>query len=158
MPVANFNKANSVAVGSTYEICGRSQARNGQWDVRSYSFVGQNTSFEYISGGSAFGSATLEDTSGNGNNGTITSATWWKKDVDANYATPQLFKSDLGTQTGDVTGQYTDGTPYYASDDVFWTHDKVGFNFTILPYSAVQGVGGLPGSLFRIPLGIDIGL
>ncbi len=87
----------------------------------------------YIENGD-FGSATLVDHSGNGNTVPIGSATWWKQDVDENYATSQLYKSTLVSPlTEDQNVVYTDATPYYASDDVFWNpyNQDVNFDFTV---------------------------
>lgn len=81
---------------------------------------------------SYYGSLDLPDLSGNGNDGTLNNVLWWKKGVDAVYATPQLAKSDIGTQTGDLTLKYTDATPYYASDNTFWTHNKATYVFTVI--------------------------
>ena len=75
---------------------------------------------EYIKNGD-FGSSVLTDHSGNGNDGTIEGATWWKERVDEVYATPALYKATLVSPlTEDQNVTYTDATPYYGADDVFW--------------------------------------
>ncbi len=59
---------------------------------------------------------------------------WWKKGVDENYATSQLFKSTLTSPlTEDQNVVYTDATPYYASDDVFWNpfNQDLTYDFTV---------------------------
>ena len=87
----------------------------------------------YIKNGD-FGSTTLIDHSGNGNDGTINGATWWKKGVDEVYATPDLYKSTLVSPlTEDQYVTYTDGTPFYDSDDTFWNpyNQDVTYSFTV---------------------------
>ena len=110
--------------------------------------------YNYIQNGD-FGSTTLVDHSGNGNDGTINGAQWWKKDVDENYLTPQAYKSSWiipMEQSQNVI--YTDAEPYYPTDDVFWndynidpTYDfivnkqsdggtgELGYGFTTYTYS-----------------------
>jgi len=75
---------------------------------------------EYIQNGD-FGDATLIDHSGNGNDGTIVGAEWWKEGVDEAFATPQLYKSSFDVPMEDnqfVT--YTDGLPVYFTSNIFW--------------------------------------
>ncbi len=69
---------------------------------------------------------------------------WWKKDVDENYATSQLFKSTLTSPlTEDQHVVYTDAEPYYASDDVFWNpfNQDVNFDFTVAPLGGTGSIG-----------------
>ncbi len=109
---------------------------------------GTSDTYSYIQSGD-FGSSTLIDHSGNGNNGTIHGAQWWKKGVDENYATPQLFKSTLVSPlTEDQNVIYTDATPYYPSDDVFWNpyNQDLTYSFTVSEQSesfSLLGIGSM---------------
>jgi hypothetical protein len=74
----------------------------------------------YIQNGD-FGSPTLIDHSGNGNDGTINGAKWWKRNVDEVYSTPDLYLSTLPVTPEEfqyVT--YTDAEPYYPTNDPYW--------------------------------------
>lgn len=87
----------------------------------------------YIKNGD-FGSPVLIDHSGNGNDGTINGATWWKKGVDEVYATPDLYKSTLVSPlTEDQNVTYTDGTPFYDSNDPFWNpyNQDISYSFMV---------------------------
>lgn len=98
---------------------------------------------EYIKNGD-FGSLILTDHSENGNDGIIVGAQWWKQDVDENYITPQLYKSTLVTPlTEDQNVIYTDATPYYPSDDVFWNpyNQDLTYNFTVSRSETQQCAG-----------------
>lgn len=94
-----------------------------------------------------FGDSSLIDNSGNGNDGTIFGAVWWKKYVDEVYATPQLLKDTLTDPLGaDYHVVYTDATPFYPSDDVFWNPYNLDpeFTFTVVQ----QGAGGADGASY----------
>ncbi len=75
----------------------------------------------YVQNGD-FGSSTLIDHSGNGNDGTIVGAQWWKKDVDQAFADPLTYRSQLPATPVEVQHvTYTDKTqPYYPTGDAFW--------------------------------------
>ncbi len=75
---------------------------------------------EYIQNGD-FGSETLIDHSGNGNDGIINGAQWWKKDVDQAFSDPLTYRSQLPATPVEVQHvTYTDGVPYYPTGDPFW--------------------------------------
>ncbi len=87
----------------------------------------------YIQNGD-FGSPTLIDHSGNGNNGTINGATWWKQGIDEVYANPTLFKASRPIPMEESQKViYTDGTPFYPVDDVFWNpyNQDATFSFSV---------------------------
>lgn len=92
---------------------------------------------DYINS-SNFGDTTLVDNSGNGNDGTIVGAQWWKKEVDQNFATSQLYKDTLVSPlTEDQYVIYTDATPYYGSDDPFWNpyNQDATYSFSVVQQS-----------------------
>ncbi len=96
----------------------------------------------YINEGD-FGSPVLPSNP-SGADGSYNGATWWKKGVDENYATSQLYKSTLVSPlTEDQHVVYTDAEPYYASDDVFWNpfNQDANFGFTVAPLGGTGSIG-----------------
>ncbi len=96
----------------------------------------------YIQNGD-YGDATLIDHSGNGNDGTINGATWWKKGVDQVFATPDLYKATLVSPLPEKqVATYTDGTPFYSSEDVFWNpyNQDVTHDFTVKKLASTIGI------------------
>jgi len=93
----------------------------------------------YIQNGD-FGSATLIDHCGT-NDGTINGAQWWKVGVDEVYATPALYKTALVSPlTEDQYVTYTDASPYYNSDNVFWNpyNQDTTYDFNVTTQVAVN--------------------
>lgn len=114
-------------------MCRNDQTVGVRGCVRLVEYVGL---FRYIINGDFGDTETvLVDSSGNGNNGLFFGASWWKRDVNQNFATPQLFKDTLTTPlTEDQYVIYTDATPYYGSNDPFWNpyNQDPTFSFTVV--------------------------
>ena len=94
-------------------------------DVCSYKLTSFDESILYVDYDTGirneYGVSTVTDDSGNNNNLNVNGAQWWKLGIDENYSTPQLLKNTLvfpPVVAYDVI--YTDGSPYYGSNHVFW--------------------------------------
>ena len=87
----------------------------------------------YIQNGD-FGSATLVDHSGNGNDGTIVGAQWWKKDVDENFLTKTAYKSSWAIPM-EETQKVVVTTPseYEPTESTYWNDYNIDptFDFTV---------------------------
>jgi len=118
---SNFD-GSGIDVNSFVAIGGKSQNRYFSGLIRDYAYTTNSSQLvmSYIQNGD-FGSATLIDHSGNGNNGTINGATWWKEGVDQQFDTPQLYKSQWVIPMEESQNVvYTDALPYYATKNAFW--------------------------------------
>ncbi len=80
-----------------------------------------------------FGNSTIIDSSGNGNDGTIVGATWWKTvngvPYTGAYLTPTAYRSTLLRPVENNADQrviYTDGEPVWERDDPEWNDWNLG--------------------------------
>lgn len=111
------------------------------WEGYSSEVIGydgsNNELFNYSSQGS-FGNTSIGDL-------TLVNPVWWKKGVDEVYATPTAYKSTLVSPlTEDQEVYYTDATPFYPSDDVFWNpyNQDLTYSFTVSPFYSA-GMNGV---------------
>jgi len=127
--------SNFMFLGATNESSGSDPSLPFKGCIRDFKVDGS----EYIQNGD-FGSTTLIDHSGNGNDGTINGATWWKQGIDEVFATPALYKSTWGVMVDDQTVIYTDALPYYTTDDVFWNpyNQDITYTFTVTQQQIVK--------------------
>lgn len=90
-----------------------------------------------------FGSSVLPSTP-SGSDGVLNDTYWWKKGVDQNFLTPQAYKSSWVIpmeESQDVI--YTDGTPYYPEDDVFWNPYNQDLTYDFNVSQQTEGGGGI---------------
>lgn len=115
----------------------------------------QNDVVQYTLNGQ-FGNVQVLDSSGNGNNGTINGAQWWKKGIDDQYATALLAKNDLiaeGSFVEDVTLLVTDRAQYIPTEDPFWDDVRAlqgAYTFEVVDkFSSGSIVGGIVSAIRR---------
>ncbi len=113
-------------------------ARMGRFKMSGYH------NFDYKPSMDSFGGSILTDYSGYGNHLTIAHRnSWWKQGVDEVYANPSLYQASWIIPMEEAQQViYTDGTPFYPTDDPFWNpynQDPV-HSFTVTKQKYGSGV------------------
>jgi len=117
-----INDFDGAYINSTTKI-GVAQNRYWVGEISQYSYTSNvdGLVFSYIQNGD-FGSATLIDHSGNGNDGTINGATWNKQGVDSTYPDPATYKASwVSPMEQAQLVRYVDpNTTFYDTNNVYW--------------------------------------
>ncbi len=82
-----------------------------------------------------FGNVSVLDSSGNGNDGTINGATWWKKEIAENYLTTTAYLN-ARPAVQEVAQEIivVDPSQYYPTDDVIWAPYNTDPTFSFIVY------------------------
>ena len=111
-----------LSIGAWYNV------PTGQFDSFSemectYFAIGTSRSnilLEYLGRRDDYGTATLIDHSGNGNDATLVDTQWWKKGVDQHFLTRDAYKSQWPIPMEDDQLVYTDTANYLPASDTYW--------------------------------------
>ena len=92
----------------------------------------------------SFGKTTLADLSGSGRTCSVNGGISWKKGIDENFLTPTAYKSSWTIPMEESQNVvYTDATPFYATDNVFWNDYNIDptYDFTVTQQISDTGYG-----------------